>query len=69
MYVCVCNSVTDQQIREAAGRGARCLSDLSDELAVATSCGKCADCARRILNETIADDFWAATPSLIPAGA
>lgn len=51
MYVCVCNAVTDRQIRAAAQRGARSLNDLSAELKVATCCGRCGDHARRILDE------------------
>lgn len=56
MYVCVCNAVTDTQIRDAARRGARTLGDLSSELRVASCCGRCADCANRILNERCCGD-------------
>ena len=56
MYVCVCNAVTDTQIRDAARRGARTLGDLGSELRVAKCCGRCADCANRILNERRCDD-------------
>jgi bacterioferritin-associated ferredoxin len=52
MYVCICKSVTDRDIREAASRGARTLKDLRRELGVASDCGKCASCAREVLCET-----------------
>jgi bacterioferritin-associated ferredoxin len=42
MYVCICKRITDSQIHEAIGRGARKLEDLSRELGVATGCGQCA---------------------------
>lgn len=42
MYVCICKRVTDSQIHEAIGRGARRLDDLSRELGLATGCGQCA---------------------------
>ncbi len=53
MYVCLCNAVTDTQIRDAARRGARSLADLNSQLRVASCCGRCADCANRILDECL----------------
>jgi bacterioferritin-associated ferredoxin len=55
MYVCICNSVTDRQIREAARNGACSLDALSAELRVATCCGSCRDCACAILEEALAE--------------
>jgi bacterioferritin-associated ferredoxin len=49
MIVCVCRRVSDHQIREAAAEGAVSLECLQFELGVATQCGRCADCASRIL--------------------
>ncbi len=51
MYVCVCQAVTDGQIREAATGGARTLRDLRRELGIARECGSCAACARDCLRE------------------
>jgi bacterioferritin-associated ferredoxin len=51
MYVCICKRVTDSQIHEAIGRGARKLQDLSKELGVATGCGQCACFAEELLEE------------------
>lgn len=51
MYVCVCNNVTDKQIIKAAEEGASSLEDLSEELNVATCCGRCATCAKKVLRE------------------
>lgn len=51
MYVCVCNGVTDKQIIKAAEDGATSLQDLSDTLNVATCCGRCATCAKKVLRE------------------
>ncbi len=56
MYVCVCNSVTDRDIVKAANKGAYTLKDLSDQLNVATCCGRCANCAKRVLNEARSND-------------
>lgn len=51
MYICLCQAVTDRQIREAAQGGARTLKDLRRELGVTRDCGRCASCARDCLNE------------------
>ncbi len=52
MYVCICNAITDKQIRQAARFGARNLWDLQKELGVATQCGSCKEAASDILRET-----------------
>jgi bacterioferritin-associated ferredoxin len=49
MIVCVCRRVSDHQIRQAAADGAVSLECLQFDLGVATQCGRCADCASRIL--------------------
>ena len=49
MIVCVCRRVSDHQIRRAAAEGAVSLECLQFELGVATQCGRCADCASRVL--------------------
>ena len=66
MYVCICNAVTDRDIYEAAGQGACTLDALGDCLKVATCCGRCADCARRILQQATADKYRQVTASAIP---
>jgi bacterioferritin-associated ferredoxin len=42
MYVCVCNAITERQVRAAVDAGAASLDDLQFELGVATCCGCCA---------------------------
>jgi len=42
MYVCICKSVTDKQIRRAAAKGVDNLYELRANLGVAAGCGKCA---------------------------
>jgi bacterioferritin-associated ferredoxin len=49
MYVCLCNNVTDRQIRETVRRGADSLPDVQRQLPVATCCGACEDTAREII--------------------
>jgi bacterioferritin-associated ferredoxin len=49
VIVCVCRRVSDRQIREAAAAGADSLEHLQIDLGVAMQCGRCADCATRVL--------------------
>ena len=51
MYVCICNAVTDKQIRRAARNGASSLTELNQALGVASGCGSCAGIAEEILSE------------------
>lgn len=51
MYVCLCQGVTDRQIREAVGEGACTMRKLRMELGVASSCGRCAQYAKQVLDE------------------
>ncbi len=51
MYVCICNAITDKQIRQAAEAGVQDLWALQKDLGVATSCGACKETAADILSE------------------
>ncbi|WP_338011126.1 bacterioferritin-associated ferredoxin [Marinagarivorans algicola] len=42
MYVCLCQGITDSQIRSAVESGANSLRDVRERLGVMTQCGKCA---------------------------
>jgi bacterioferritin-associated ferredoxin len=55
MYVCLCNAVTEREIRQVVELGARSLRELSECLGVATGCGKCSPCAKAILSEELAN--------------
>lgn len=50
MYVCLCNAITDRQIKETVAAGACSLTDLQAQLGVATCCGCCSDLARSFLS-------------------
>jgi bacterioferritin-associated ferredoxin len=51
MYVCICNAITEKQIRAAARDGVSDLWGLQAELGVATNCGSCKEVASEILAE------------------
>ena len=51
MYVCVCQAVTERQVREAVNQGISSMRGLREQLGVASECGRCARCAPGILKE------------------
>jgi len=51
MYVCICNAITDKQIRKAAQSGVQDLWGLQRELGVGSGCGSCKETASQILRE------------------
>ena len=51
MYVCICNAITECQVRECAAGGARSLDDLVSTLGVGAGCGRCRECAAEVLRE------------------
>jgi len=51
MYVCICNAVTDRQIRAAVEAGASGLGEVSLQLGVAAGCGCCREMALQVIHE------------------
>ncbi len=51
MYVCICQAVTDRDIREAVDAGARSMRELRRRLNLCNSCGRCGQHARELLVE------------------
>ncbi|MGH8647232.1 MAG: (2Fe-2S)-binding protein [Gammaproteobacteria bacterium] len=55
MYVCICNRVTESDIRRAVSEGTSHLKRLQRGLQVGADCGSCLEearqCLRRALNE------------------
>jgi bacterioferritin-associated ferredoxin len=49
MIVCVCNNISDREIRQAVDLGLSSMGELRRDLGVATCCGKCASCAKQVL--------------------
>lgn len=56
MYVCICNGITDKQIRTAVAGGANSLQLLRDELGVASNCGSCTEHALSLLEDAPAQN-------------
>ena len=53
MIVCICNAISDREIRGCVDLGAETLDELRCALGVATCCGRCAASAQHIVAEHI----------------
>ena len=67
MYVCICNPVTENEVRACVSRGACTLPDLQAQVGVALQCGMCASAALAIVEEMAADPVRNARPLSIAA--
>jgi bacterioferritin-associated ferredoxin len=45
MFICICNAITERQVKQAVAEGATTLADLQGQLGVASCCGCCAETA------------------------
>ena len=52
MYICICNAITEREVRECVRRGCCSMDELSVELGVGASCGRCRPVAQEILDES-----------------
>lgn len=52
MYVCLCNGITDREIKQSIREGASSLQDLHDHLGVASQCGQCACLTQELLEQS-----------------
>lgn len=51
MYVCICNAVTDRQIKTAVQEGHGTFKKIQRQLGVATCCGLCESHAKEVILE------------------
>ena len=51
MYVCICNGVTDRQIREAADAGCDSVSEMTMRTGAGASCGSCLGLVAELIDE------------------
>ena len=54
MYVCICQAVSDKEIKDAVADGAEDLESIQHRLGAATGCGTCAEFTQKIINDTLA---------------
>jgi len=51
MYVCICNGVTDRDIRQAVEAGCRSVPELTRRTGAGATCGSCLDLAAQLMEE------------------
>jgi bacterioferritin-associated ferredoxin len=51
LYICICNAITERQVRECARSGTCSVDELAAELGVGSGCGRCLECATDLLRE------------------
>lgn len=66
MFVCICNEVTDKDIHEAVDKGVQCMDGLNKHLKVAGCCGRCEECARKILRQAMSQKYYSSEMALLP---
>ncbi len=57
MYVCVCNAVTEREVRNTIKNGATTMRQLRSELNVAASCGTCEEGIEQFLEDVLSDEL------------
>lgn len=55
VYVCICNGVTDRQIREAVDNGCSSVSELTMRTGCGATCGTCLDLAGSMMSDMRAE--------------
>ena len=68
MYVCLCEGVTDTQIRDAVYEGCCSYREVRNNLGIASQCGKCACLAKQVVRETISEVQSSQVALAYPAG-
>lgn len=53
MFVCVCQGITDQQIRKAVQQGQGSLAQLKAQWGLSQQCGHCSKMAKQIINQEL----------------
>src|SRR5436189_127476 len=53
VFICICNGITENQIRDAVCSGVDDLAQLRGCLGVGAGCGTCAGFAEQIISETL----------------
>jgi len=54
MFVCVCNAVTENDIRQAVDNGAETIKQLKEKFSVGNQCGGCISLTKQVLNQQLA---------------
>jgi bacterioferritin-associated ferredoxin len=66
MYVCICNAVTDSDIRNAVEDGVRNMKQLAQATGCSSTCGCCREMAIEVLQQALTEsrDFRQMFPGI-----
>jgi bacterioferritin-associated ferredoxin len=56
MIVCICNNISEREIRQAVDLGLKSMPELHRDLGIASCCGKCGSCAKQVLRDCLQAD-------------
>ncbi len=59
MFVCLCKSVTDHEIRNAVDEGVRSFAEMQERLEVSSVCGACTCEVKQIMQKRMAQEVRA----------
>jgi bacterioferritin-associated ferredoxin len=62
MYVCICHAVTDVELRDCIGEGARTVEEIGDACGAGTGCGTCLDTVDVLLAAELAPSVMSDLP-------
>lgn len=62
MYVCICYAVTDVELRDCIGDGARTVEEIGDACEAGTGCGTCLDTIDVLLAAQLAPSVMSELP-------
>ncbi|MFR9803361.1 bacterioferritin-associated ferredoxin [Pseudonocardia sp. RS010] len=62
MYVCICHAVTEVELRDCIGEGARTVEEIGDVCGAGTSCGTCLDRVDVLLTAELAPSVMSDLP-------
>jgi bacterioferritin-associated ferredoxin len=62
MYVCICAAVTDVELRDCIGDGARTVEEIGEACGAGTGCGSCLDTVDVLLTAELAPSEIADLP-------
>ncbi|MGH1361169.1 MAG: (2Fe-2S)-binding protein [Burkholderiaceae bacterium] len=57
MIVCLCNAVSDSEIKDWVALGGSSVDQIKADLGLGTCCGKCQDCASEIIEDALSQTY------------
>ena len=66
MYVCLCNAVSDKQIKKAISEGASSVEEVQQVSNVGKNCGTCIFAVKEIIDREIGEKKENSEPKTIP---